>query len=144
MQQRFEVDDWEVCPPITFLKHGMCSRIYTQDIPCRMPQMQPSGNSRQTDCCGQPMVSPGMQCNFCPYFWKFHSIISVCFSQSMHFCTPVSVEIGSWLYQPIQLVRYLAIAHNNHSNTAHTGAVLVGCFKVNCSKTFHVRKIFVC
>jgi hypothetical protein len=26
MRQQFEVDDWEVCPPTIFLKHGMYSR----------------------------------------------------------------------------------------------------------------------
>lgn len=142
MRQQFEVDDWEVCPPTIFLKHGMCSRIYTQDIPCRMPQMQPSGNSRQTNCCGQPMVSPGYAVQFLPILLEIHSIISVRIGHSMHFCTPVSVEIGSRLYQPIQLVRYLAIAHNYHSNTAHAVAVLVGCLKVNCCKLFIFENLF--
>ena len=74
----------------------------------------------------------------CPYLREDRGIVRVLLTQAMHLRTPVVVIVGLWLYEGIERIYYLTIAHYDDANRADRTALVVCRLKIYCCKVSHI------
>ena len=77
------------------------------------------------------------RCNLLPYHRKYRRFRCICQCQPMHPGIPIGVILRLRTNKTIVIIYNLPIPYNHYSNTAHTGALFIGSFKIYGSKVLH-------
>ena len=75
--------------------------------------------------------------NLLPHIRKYRCLCRICQCQPMHPGIPIRIILRFGTDQTIKTVCTLSVPYYHHTDTAHTGTLLVGSFKIYSSKIFH-------